>query len=276
MKFIYITPFVNEDFFIPVKKGMEDAAKLLNIESVFTGTNDGDNAALISLLADAIKERYDGIALSIAQSGIYAEIIRQSLDSGVPLVTFNMDDPGTPRLATVSQFFYKAGNGFARRALPRLRKGAKVLACMHDAGVGALEERLRGIRDGLESLNPDIKTIISGNTPELAKEAILANLDGDTEAILCTGQSDTHGAGLAAASLESSKRPYVAGFDICDSIADLIKNGIIDFTVDQQPYVQGFYPLLMLYQYKTGAIVPFDIDTGNAIIDRNSVKGFNV
>jgi simple sugar transport system substrate-binding protein len=274
MKFIYITPFVNEDFFIPVKRGMEDAAKLLDVDSVFTGTNDADNTALISMITGAIKARYDGIALSIAQRGIFAGIIKQSLDAGVPLVTFNMDDPDTARLATVSQFFYKAGNGFASRALPYLRKGAKVLACMHDSGVGALEERLRGIRDGLESLNLNIKTIISGNTPELAKETVLANLDGDTEAVLCTGQSDTHGAGLAAASLESSKRPYIAGFDICDGITSLIKKGIIDFTVDQQPYVQGFYPLLMLYQYKTNHIVPFNIDTGSAVIDRNTLKRF--
>ena len=54
MKFIYITPFVNEDFFIPAKKGMEDAAGLLGVGSVFTGTKDADSAALISLVKDAI------------------------------------------------------------------------------------------------------------------------------------------------------------------------------------------------------------------------------
>ena len=272
MKFIYITPFVNEDFFIPVKKGMEDAAKLLGVRSVFTGTKDADNTALISLVKNAIKDKFDGIALSIAQSRVFAEVIQQSLDAGIPLITFNMDDPATSRLATVSQFFYRAGKGFANRALPHLSKGAKILACMHDASVGALEERLRGIKDGLGDLDLNIRTIISGNTPELAKDAILANIDSGTEAVLCTGQSDTYGAGLAAITLSKSRRPYVAGFDVCDEISGFIKDGIIDFTVDQQPYVQGFYPLLLLYQYKTRAIVPFDIDTGNAIIDREAVR----
>jgi simple sugar transport system substrate-binding protein len=218
---------------------------------------------------DPMVLKYDGIALSVARPGVFTGVIQKTLGSGIPLVTFNMDDAKTARLATVSQNFYRAGKGFASRALPHLKKGAKVLACMHDAGVEALEERLRGIKDGLEGLNLQIKTIVSGNTPELAKRTILENLEGEVDAILCTGQSDTHGAGLAASSLPVSGRPYIAGFDICDEIIDFIKKGIVDFTVDQQPYIQGFYPLVMMYQYKTGKIIPFDIDTGNAIIDKN-------
>jgi simple sugar transport system substrate-binding protein len=272
MKFIYITPFVHEDFFIPVKKGMEDAAKLLGVESIFTGTPDSDVAALIALIENATNEKYDGIALSVAKPGVFAGVMRKALESGVPLVTFNMDDAKTVRLATVSQSFYRAGKGFADRALPHVKKGAKVLACMHDAGVEALEKRLRGIQDNLEGLRLEIKTIISGNTPELAKKTILENMEGTVDAILCTGQSDTQGAGLAAFSLPASGRPYVAGFDTGDGILDLIQKGIIDFTVDQQPYVQGFYPLVMLYQYRTGKIVPFDIDTGNTIIDKNNLQ----
>jgi simple sugar transport system substrate-binding protein len=176
VRFIYITPFIHEDFFIPVKNGMEDAAKLLGVESIFTGTPEADTAALIAMVENAVKEKYDGIALSVAKPGVFAGVIQKALESDVPLVTFNMDDANTARLATVSQNFYRAGKGFAGRALPHLKKGTKVLACMHDAGVEALEERLRGIRDGLEGLNLQMKTIISGNTPERAKETILENI----------------------------------------------------------------------------------------------------
>jgi simple sugar transport system substrate-binding protein len=275
MRFIYITPFVDEDFFIPVKKGMEDAAKLLGVESVFAGTPGSDIAELLALTENAINEKYDGIALSIAQPRTFSGVIQKSLNAGIPLLTFNMDDPHTARLAVVAQNFYKAGKGFADRALPYLKKGAKILFCMHDAGIEALEERLRGIRDGLQGMDLSTKIIISGNTSELAKKTILDNLDKDTEAILCTGQSDTHGAGLAASFLPVAERPYVAGFDVCNDITNFIMQGLIDFTVDQQPYIQGFYPLIMLYQYKKGKITPFNIDTGNVIVDKQNYGGFN-
>lgn len=65
LKFIFITCVVNEDFFIPVKKGMEDAAEMLDVECLFTGTDGVDIAAQAEMVRQAIKDKYDGIALNI-------------------------------------------------------------------------------------------------------------------------------------------------------------------------------------------------------------------
>jgi simple sugar transport system substrate-binding protein len=270
MKFIYITPFVNEDFFINVKKGMNDAAGLLRVSCEFTGTPETDSAALNQMVRQAIEERYDGIALNITSQGLFTEVIKEAKEAGIPAVAFNIDDPSSGRLAGVQQNFYKAGKILGERALSHIKENAKVIITLHDAGVSALDERARGISDVIKAKNVKIETIVSGNTPELARDTLIKSLVSDVAAILGTGQSDTEGAGLAVKQL-NAPRPYVAGFDTSDGIKNLIRKGILDFSIDQQPYVQGFYPLLMLYQNKTLGVIPFDIDCGSGIIDRDSI-----
>ena len=51
----------------------------------------------------------------------------------------------------------------------------------------------------------------------------------------------------------------------------MIQAGAIRCTVDQQPYVQGFYPVVQLTFYLRYGILPSDIDAGAAIIDQSNV-----
>ena len=269
MKFIYITPFREEDFFSDVKRGMNDAAALLGVTACFTGTHGADYDALAAMIEAAAEQGYDGIAVSMPRSGELDAAVHRVREKGTPVISFNIDNPSSARMACVCQDFYRAGMRLGELVYDRLPRGAHVLITMHDAGVSALDERAQGIIDAISSKRSDLqfKSIVSGNTPELARTTIAAELESDFKpaAILCTGQSDTHGAGSACF---SRKDVLIAGFDVCDEILRMIDAGIIAFTIDQQPYVQGFYPLLMMVQHITQGIKPFDIDTGCDIIEK--------
>jgi simple sugar transport system substrate-binding protein len=269
VKFIYITPFVGEEFFVPVKQGMKDAADLLKVQCEFTGIDGAEFAAFGELVEKAIADKYDGIALSFAHGEQLTPLVKKALAAKIPVIAFNMDCPATGRLAGVSQNFYNAGLVLGKRAAEKIKKNITVLGVMHDPGVNALDERLRGICDGLKSLNVTVKTLISGNDPELAKEAVLKALEPEIGAVLCTGQPDLQGSAMAISALPASSRPYLSGFDVSDEIKGFIKEGIIDCTIDQQPYVQGYYPLLMLYQILRSGVTPFDIDCGSAVVDKS-------
>jgi simple sugar transport system substrate-binding protein len=53
---------------------------------------------------------------------------------------------------------------------------------------------------------------------------------------------------------------------------DLIEQGHIRFTVDQQPYVQGFYPVVQLTLHRRYGLSPSNIDAGATMIDRSNVQ----
>ena len=112
---------------------------------------------------------------------------------------------------------------------------------------------------------------ITGHEPEAAARHILDVLraNPDASAILATGQADTEGAALAA---ERFGRPvYAAGFDLSPEILRLIHEGHLDCTVDQQPYAQGFYPVVQLVLNIRYGLLPVDMDAGACMIDCSNV-----
>jgi simple sugar transport system substrate-binding protein len=61
---------------------------------------------------------------------------------------------------------------------------------------------------------------------------------------------------------------YVGGFDLSTETLRLIQSGVIGFTVDQQPYIQGFYPVVQLSLLCRYGIVPSSMDAGASVITK--------
>jgi simple sugar transport system substrate-binding protein len=89
--------------------------------------------------------------------------------------------------------------------------------------------------------------------------------------ILGTGQADTEAAGMVIEKFYRDKGFWAAGFDLSPMTLQFIKDGYIRCTVDQQPYIQGFYPVVQLTHYLRYGIIPSDVDAGATIIDKSNV-----
>jgi simple sugar transport system substrate-binding protein len=274
LRFIFITTCVEQDFFIPVKKGMEDAARAMGVDCTFTGTEGVDIPAQAKMVSQAVADGYDGIALNIIDPEKFDTVVREAVAGGVPVVAFNVDDHATPnaRLSAVNQRLYEAGRTLGRQASGFIPEGSHILMTLHDEGVSALDDRLRGEQDVLKDRNVTWTVVVTGNDPQKGKQVIADALEKDPriKTVLCTGQADTEAAGLALEAL--GKDGYAAaGFDLSPNILRLIKAGHIRFTIDQQPYMQGFYPVIQLTLYKRYGLAPSSMDAGAGIIDRTNV-----
>ena len=64
----------------------------------------------------------------------------------------------------------------------------------------------------------------------------------------------------------------VIGFDTSPRIMDAFDKGWIDLTADQQPFLQGYLPVLSLCQQKVLRLAPMVVDTGAGIIDKDNYK----
>jgi simple sugar transport system substrate-binding protein len=66
------------------------------------------------------------------------------------------------------------------------------------------------------------------------------------------------------------------GFDLLPSTLVAIQDGLLDFTIDQQPYLQGFVPIqqLFLYQYSGGLVSPAETNTGLKFVTRANVRRY--
>jgi len=276
LRFIFITTCVDEAFFIPVRHGMEDAASAMGVSAEFTGTHGVDIKAQATMVRDAVKADYDGIALNIIDPVEFDEVVKESIDRGVPVVAFNIDDNNTPnaRLSGISQNFQTAGRKLATQALAFVPDGSHILMTLHDEGISALDERLASAQSVLRERGITWDVVVTGHVPEEAAKVVADNLVKNPKIrhILCTGQADTEGAALAVERGFSDQGHAVAGFDLSPEILRLIQKDVIKFTIDQQPYAQGFYPVVQLALYKRYGIMPADMDAGADVIDRENIE----
>jgi simple sugar transport system substrate-binding protein len=276
LRLAFITCVVNAKFFEPVKKGVNDAAEMMGVQCDFIGTEGVDVKAQAAMVTQAVADGYDGIALNIIDPDAFDEVISKAIEKGVPVVGFNVDDHATPnaRLSCVNQRFYQAGQTLAKYVLPSIPENSYVLMTMHDKGVSALDDRLAGLQNIFKQKQVRWTVIITGSESVKGAEAVAARLkdNPDIRIIISTGQSDTEAAGRAIEKYFPDKGYWSAGFDLSQKTLSLIRQGHIRCTVDQQPYIQGFYPVIQLTLYLRYGIMPSDMDSGTAIINKSNVE----
>lgn len=276
-RFLLLTPFVDYAFFTPMKQGAADASQALGVEVTFTGTADGNTSALAAQAKAALNAGYQGIGINMTDAQVFDAVAEEAARKGVPLISFNVDDAKTPnaRLATVGQNMLEAGRQFGQAMAPLIPAGAHVLLTMHDPGITALEERAAGAREALQDHKLQWTTLITGTDKEQAVARVKAALEADPSirVVLGTGEADTQAAGLAIERHFKGKGFVVAGFDTGGEILRLVKEGILRFTVDQQPYAQGYFSVVNLALAHCQNIKPVNVDTGATIVRAGDVEG---
>jgi simple sugar transport system substrate-binding protein len=274
LRLAFITCARDARFFEPVKQGMNDAARMLDVRCDWLGTPGVDVKAQAELVRQAVAKGYHGLAVNLIDPVAFDAAVEEAIKAGVPVVSFNVDDHATPnvRLAAVNQRLYEAGRTLGQHVAPAIPAGSHVLLTMHDEGVSALEDRRRGIQDAIQEKGVKWTVVVSGNDSAKGAEVIADALrqHPDIRVVLSTGQSDTEAAGLAIEKHFPNQGYWSAGFDLSDATLRLIQAGHIRCTIDQQPYVQGFYPVVMLTQYLRYGLKPSSVDAGAAVIDRSN------
>jgi len=74
----------------------------------------------------------------------------------------------------------------------------------------------------------------------------------------------------------TTKGVKAGGFDLTEQTQKLLQEGNIEFTIDQQPYLQGFLPIMELFMYKVSGTLtgPAEVDTGLKFLDKETVKPY--
>ena len=73
-----------------------------------------------------------------------------------------------------------------------------------------------------------------------------------------------------------SRGVRAGGYDLLPRTLRAIADGDLDFTIDQQPYLQGFLPILQLFmvRYSGGLVAPSDTNTGLLFVTRGNVRPY--
>ncbi|NJB68120.1 simple sugar transport system substrate-binding protein [Desulfobaculum xiamenense] len=259
-------------------RGAMDAAKMCAAQlTILAPDIPNDIVRQTELLEQAIAAAPDGIATTISHPTALTSKLRLARERGIPVVAFNalphdVDRLRTPFLAYIGMNDHSAGEAAARRALASGRLRTRVAVAVQQPGLTGLTSRLNGLRNIFEEQGIIVDALDVTSDPDVARQVVTDHLRlrPDTSGLICLGPIGTHA--LAPLVKKRGSALYFASFDITPLTVQLIREGTMDFTVDQQPYMQGFMSVMLLDLAARYALTPADIDTGVGIVDAENVE----
>jgi simple sugar transport system substrate-binding protein len=290
-QFWFVNHVTTNLFFVPTQFGMKDAAALLGLPAPkWTGSENSTVSQMVSAINTATAAKASGIATTVINSAAndtsFKTPVAAAMNAGIPVVSYNADGPiangvatpGTNRLCYVGQALYLSGQQMGER-IKSLAKQGEIVIFIATPGTANIQPRLDGAKQVLEAAGYTVKTSATGATTADEGPAEKAFFIGNGSKItgacaVDAGSTELLGPQLASAGL-AGKIP-AGGFDLTPGTLTAIKSGQLDFTINQDPYLQGFMPVLYLYLYNLtgGLVLPPDTDTGLSFVDKTSVGSY--
>jgi simple sugar transport system substrate-binding protein len=268
---------VSNEFAPQIKAGVEKAAKEFGYDAVMVGPVGAKAEDQIAELESLIEKGVDGLAISSVSTDALAPVINKALEAGIPVVTFNTDNPSSNRLAFVGQDLVGSGRIAGDLIAKQMNGKGQVLITTLDAAAQWSLDREKGAREAL-SKYPDIKvlaTINTGTEPQAIytaiENAMLANQTAT--GILSMECCSVSPAGEYVKRNDLKGKVTVVGFDFLPSTLQLLKDGYIQATIGQGPEKQGYEAVHLVGEALKGNAVT-SIDTGAEVVDATNIAKY--
>jgi simple sugar transport system substrate-binding protein len=287
-KFAFINHAFDNPFFQPTIYGIQDACALLGLPTASfqgAGAANGNNQVppMLDKMNAAIAANVDGIAVCLIDPTAFNDPTTKALQQGIPVVAYNADvPPGNPnqRMAYIGQDLFVSGQKLGAR-IANLVKAGPVAGFIATPGSLNIQPRIDGAKQAIEASGLPItfSEITSGKALPDELSAIEAYYLGhkDVKGMVAVDAGSTQGLGQIMQKYNlASQGVHAGGYDLLPGTIQAVGGGHLDFTIDQQAYAQGFYPVVQLFLYKLsgGLSRPSDTNTGLVFVTKSTVKPY--
>jgi ribose transport system substrate-binding protein len=279
---------LNNAFTPPLQQGCAQAAKDLNVDCIFVGPTEYNEAQEVQMLQDMIQRGVDGLAVSAANPKAMAKILKQAQEKHIPVVMFDSDvlpEDKDVRLTFIGTDNYSFGSELAKAVL-KTKKGGSVCIQSGAAASLNLNDRVQGIRDTLAGVpkdqpvkrltgqngwtEPDGCPVYNNDDIKLAAQQVndVFTAQPKLDAFIAVGGWAQY-APEAYKQAVALQKDRVASKDLVISFGDnfqpqmpLLKAGLSDFNIGQRPYDMAYTAVKSLVDVWAGKTLPPSIVTG--------------
>jgi simple sugar transport system substrate-binding protein len=281
LKFYVITHGQASDpFWSVVKKGVDQAAHDMGVTAIYESpaSTTFDVVAMAHLIDTAVAAHPSGLVVSIPDPTGLGPSIRAAVAAGIPVISINSGSDAAKSLGVlvhIGQTEEQAGMGGGQKMGAA---GVKHALCVNqEVGNAALALRCKGFKEGLAQTGGTVTEIgVNLNSPTQTQQTIEAALQHDPsiDGILTLGPTGASPALKALQDLNKTGQIKLATFDLSSDVLKAIKNGQMLFAIDQQQYLQGYLPIVLLTLYKTNlnTIANDILQTGPGFVTSDNVN----
>jgi simple sugar transport system substrate-binding protein len=280
-RFVFVNHALTNPFFVPAKYGSYDAAEILGVHVEWMGSTSSDVGEMVRAMRRAIAMKVDGIAVSIIDPTAFNGPTALALSRGIPVVSYNADGgKANARLAYFGQDNYQSGLELGAR-LVRLVQSGNVYLFIATPRQQNIQPRIDGALDAIrDSGRPIAAHVVASGVDvgaELKKIEATYLAHRNLRGLFAVDAGST--AGVAHVMRKHRLHEHgvrAGGFDLLTPTLQAIHDREVDFAIDQQPYLQGFLPVLQLFlnRYSGGLVAPADTNTGLNFVTRTNVARY--
>ncbi|SNS13382.1 LacI family transcriptional regulator [Anaerovirgula multivorans] len=245
----------NDSIFHEIYKGIHQAFEELkdfgiSIETLMMENITGDEQ--LKCIKELRQKNIAALALSPLEEEFIREELQELAKEDVKIVTFNTDIAGIEKLCFIGQNLVQSGRVAGELMGKLLPNGGEIAIITGSRKIKALQERVQGFKEILEGEYVSLKITemledVGDNDTSYVKTLTLLEKYSDLKAIYITGRG-VGGVGKALQQLNRRDIKLVS-FDTAPETVELISNKIIDFTITQEPFMQGYLPIKMIFDY---------------------------
>ena len=281
-KFTFVNHVTTNPFFVPTQYGLQDAAALLGIpKPAWTGSATSSVPEMVSATNAAISAKANGIAVAVIDVHAFTGPVKNAMNAGIPVVSYNADgnvgDPGTNRLAYIGQDLFVSGQALGQRIAASMPGGGDAVGFIATPGTANIQPRIDGAKQALGAAgNIKFTSVASGAALSQENTTINAYVlahKSTLKGIFAVDAGSTQTVGQIIQKYGLTGKVASGGFDLTPVTLNGIKGGSLGFTIDQQPYLQGFLPVLSLYLFNLsgGLVNPPETNTGLTFVTKANV-----
>jgi simple sugar transport system substrate-binding protein len=248
----------SDTFWSVVKNGVDRAAKDMGATVTYNAPQTFDMVAMSRLIDAEVAKKPDGLVVSIPDAAALSKSIKAAVDAKIPVISINSGSDVYKSLGVllhVGQTEYEAGLGGGEKMAAA---GVKNALCVnHEVGNAGQDLRCKGFLDALTKGGGAGKVLaVNAGDPTDSQQKITAAMGADVDGILALGPPSS--AAALAALKQSGKlgKVRLGTFDLSPDVLANIRDGALEFAIDQQQYLQGYLPIVLLTQRKLYGVMP--------------------
>ncbi|HEX5191225.1 MAG TPA: substrate-binding domain-containing protein [Solirubrobacteraceae bacterium] len=278
LRFFVITHGEASGLFWPVvRNGAQAAAAQLGVSVTYEAPDTYNLARMTQLIRSAIAQRPAGLVVSLPNPAGLEPAIAAARRAGIPVISINSGSDAFKKVGTllhVGENEYRAGFATGRRLVAD-RGAHHVLCVIHEPHNVGLQQRCHGLAAAVRAAGGESRELaVDVQRPQQAEQLMAAALRPGTFDAMLTLDSAMSGPALQALRADRLLGHVAyATFDLAPRVLRAVRTGQIAFAVDQQGYLQGYLPIVLLAQYHLYGILPDRgklLSTGPVFITRNN------
>lgn len=250
-----IVPDLRNEFFVEVYAGINAAARRFRgygITTVEYRMRESTDTELIRGIEYMMERRVDGIALQAIESDAVQACV-DALPEKFPVVTFNSDFTNGRRLCFVGQDAYAAGRVAGQMMAMLLRRSGKIAVIIGHARVAAQRVRADGFCQVMKEQLPDVSVLGPLQAEENEEKAyrIVSKVLSEEPELVGIYAAGGGQKSVAAALADSGRAQEVimVGHDLLPKTVEYLNQNVVNCTIAQEPYYQGYLPVEILAEY---------------------------